>query len=200
MFSYSKRCRSFCEWWAEATLHIQHSSSSACGRNTLWGRRSQPFGRALKTNKKSVCLWITSLMQNFRAQFPIKSSIRNKGSLISVTHTHLCWSWCVRSRSGTVGRECSWVGCWQWCGDTAHRKSGHRADRCEGRCRCQGTQHRSGLPCPLFPPHCPATTPLPGDPNVNRNTCVCATTHGASYFLCTASTLESQHCSDYTFI
>lgn len=53
MFSYSKRCSSFCDCWAEATLHRRRPWSSACGCCRLWGRVSEPSGRALRMNNKS---------------------------------------------------------------------------------------------------------------------------------------------------
>lgn len=51
--SHPRRYGSACDSWAEAIFHTKHPGSFACGRSTLWGRRSSLFGWALQRNENS---------------------------------------------------------------------------------------------------------------------------------------------------
>lgn len=166
-----------------AEVFARAGQGPLCTCSTLEGTLAVAIHFGKKGLGRSVKLWrwmrrvflCKSPSTNSKAQFPHQTQHQ-----IGAEEAHLCWSWCARSRSGTVGRGCSWVGCWRWCGDTAHRKSGRTADRREGRCRCRGTRHRSGIPCPpLPPPHFPATTTTAAW-GPKRNTWACATSH--AYF------------------
>lgn len=52
-------------------------------------------------------------------QSPVSHQIQNQLGLNEVSHSPLLKLMC---EINTVNRECSWVGCWWWYGDTAHRE------------------------------------------------------------------------------
>lgn len=74
-------------------------------------------------------------------QSPVSHQIQNQLGLNEVSHSPLLKLMC-EINTGSVHGSVVDDGT-----ETRLTESGHRDDRCEGRCRCQGTQHRSVLPC-----------------------------------------------------